>query len=74
MGPAERTTLKCLVLSDSLRQSFSVRHTSTGSSRPRTLHLVHVVRNSVGILLNLICVLCNVTYVSHNSHIGFRQI
>ena len=66
MGPAGRTTLEFLVLSDSLRLSFSVRETSDGSGRPRTLYFVHVVRNFVcafdnvaGVDRDFVCVLLN---------------
>ena len=81
MGPAGRTTLEFLVLSDSLRPGFSVRDTGDGSGRPRTLYFVRVVRNFVcafhdfvRVLLNSVCGLHNFAYVAHNRRIGFRRI
>ena len=66
MGPAGRTTLEFLVLSDSLRPGFSVRDTGDGSGRPRTLYFVRVVRNFVcafhdvaGVDRDFVCVLLN---------------
>ena len=88
MGPAERTTLEYPVLSGPLRPGFSICETGDVSGRPRTLYLVHAVRNFVCafhniarvdrdfvcVLLNYVCGLRNVAYLIRNGHIGFRRI
>ena len=78
MGPVERTTLECPVLSGPLRPGFSVCNTGDGSGRPRTLYLVHIVRNFVCAFHNIahvngnfVCGLRNVAYLVRNGHIGF---
>ena len=80
MGPAGRTTLEFLVLSDSLWPGVCDRD-SDGSGRPRTLYFVHVVRNFVCVVHNFGRAFHNVTGVDRdfvcvllNSVRGLREL